>query len=390
MRFWQQAFVYLLFICLPSMGFALSCKAVYPDPHITAKYKTLVEQYERGEDIIKTPGYLEQLNMATKALLRANGVSWNEANLENGNIMLEILPGQNSDLNKLAFEIQSAYDGHLFVWPAKIIEQPNRLSFVSTVTKSSGKTAPFLSIGLRSLLGEQRLLRNINILHELRHMRQMANLKNRIESPFYGSITALKGKVPDPNNPDFEAYSTYLSFDEILTYRAESRQHILSLKKSLRGSDQKEINLQTSTLASSLTYLYLVSSRSKHASVFLRDYISKHIDKIVFSEDRGIVIATIRDVKHLDSVLEFEIPLVNTLSTDSNAKKVRDLLSQVDSLKTSTIRASEKAIAAHQKFSSIKDTVLKNKKVSIAVISEIISILSPPRSEKEPIELERY
>jgi uncharacterized protein YozE (UPF0346 family) len=312
---------------------------------------------------------------ASEQFLKNHGIEWKRLRVDNDEVLL-IKPSERSDWGSFALKIKQAYDCDLVIWPKKLLALDATGAALSW--NYGGQKKPLIAIGEEALLKNQNPLRDKVILHELRHVKFEFGRLSKEESPFIGAVKS-QGTIPDDTNPSIKAYSKYLSFEEIRTFRTDAKMDLFKLKKQIQNGEKiSEISEDIKSTFSDLVYNNVTLERTTRSVEMAIDYLEKNgaIEFVINTFSQGSYItAEFTNVLCKTGVLSFSIPLLK--STGANDPRNPELLkNQLQWTLTS-------AKAAHANIDQAKAQILElndyagNEQHLLEIIDQIQFSLDP-------------
>jgi hypothetical protein len=184
--------------------------------------------------------------------------------------------------------------------------------------------------------GLVRPLRNLILLHELRHLNVEARLRKRTPYPFYGRLCVLEGRLTGEANPDAPCCGPTLYFEECETCRDMVRQRATRFLGRLTWAKHiAEQRTEAERLVWDFANGYLLTD-PVHCGI-------RHVIRHLHSQGDGVVYDTASDgiprammtgVTTPTGVLEVHVPLVGADVEDSPSEKRRHLERQLAAAQT--------------------------------------------------------
>ncbi len=326
---------------------------------------------ERGE--LDDEALAKTMRASGRDVLSKTDTRWGQS--VGGELDLISVAGK-SVLNRLARQIEKAYGASLIIWPEHLVVTGGRAGIVD-VTFSGKKTSMLLlgASGLKRALTGRDLLRDISVLHELRHLKVLSQLKNKEPGAFYGNILAISGRIRDVSHPDFMDYSTYLSFDECLTFHQQAKQAILELRRrSQAGAAQSEIDSAMESLGSTISTGYVITDRTRQTGELIKNFAT--VRTMDYESDEGGLV-TAKETFGISGQgkFEIEIPLIQSRSAQDPHNQAH-LMQQLDQMITKSSLASQQFHDVLRLFlNSQKQS--KNGQIGIADLDRMQTLLNP-------------
>ncbi|HEX4924436.1 MAG TPA: hypothetical protein VFV50_10130, partial [Bdellovibrionales bacterium] len=216
-----------------------------------------------------------------------------------GHLKIVFSPNGTHPVNRLAKDISEKHGGTL-VWfdPAYLIR--------------TGAAAAYSQSGPQLLVGRSFVLnlslREVELIHELRHSKDFQNELKRILSPYYGRALAQKGDLPGQGA---QTYDRYIAFTEMNAYFESVRIQLAKLKRAIREGDPDTID-RTATRLQKLTLQgWIVSQRS----LAIAEAIERHLGtgaEIPLTEANGMIHVAMKIVNGPESEFIVTFPLVHS------------------------------------------------------------------------------
>ena len=187
---------------------------------------------------------------------------------------LELLPTGKSKANQAAARVARKYQDLRFVYhPYHLINQ--HLDAAYEVT--------YHQIYLGHNQVKNFNLRDLDLLHELRHARRNNFLAQKIPSAFYGiSTTSFPGMM------NYSVYQRHIMHDEPLEYFAELKSLIYRWKRAWHHGLWRKQKLLRGQIINYAGQAYLISSRIREMAQFWPSVLAQGQGKVVFYYSHGI------------------------------------------------------------------------------------------------------
>jgi hypothetical protein len=238
--------------------------------------------------------------------------------------VLVINPGL-TKLGKFAEFIQKKYGATVVFNPAKLIQFNGAAAVTFATLLSNGSISNSLFfINSDHIIGGPsfRYLRDISVLHELKHLNIFQQMINRNPLPFYGEVQIIKGVLPQDPAPDYRPYARYLSLSELKTYHTQIKGQITQLRGAIRRNQSAaEQNLHLAQLKQVTEMLGIVSARISYFVNLLAD--PQHLSFAISREAFDILTVVITYENEGNTIL-YTLPLVGVTNA-SDIFLVREL-----------------------------------------------------------------
>lgn len=224
---------------------------------------------------------------------------------------------------RLGEQVQARYG-------AEVIFSPHALGRgVASVGRDETRARPSrLFVDFDTAFGLVRPLRNLALLHELRHLAIAARLPRRRPDPFHGFFRIIEGRLAGEANPDAQCYGPTLYFEECETCRDYVRQRATRfLGRLVWAKCLEEKQTAAERLILDFEHGYLVTDQVHCGIRHVIRHLRTHPDDGVLYCDGadGILRATVKGVPTGDGVIEAELPLIRADSQSTPAEKRKQL-----------------------------------------------------------------
>lgn len=186
------------------------------------------------------------------------------------------------------------------------------MSFDPAYLIRTGAAAAYTQRGPQLLIGQSFVmnlsLREIEVIHELRHSKDFQNELKRILSPYYGQALAQKGDLPGQGA---QTYDRYIGFTEMNAHFESFRLQLNRVKRAVREGNREKIDEVATRLYRLALQGLIVSQRSYRIAetleLDLKDGAELHV-----SENNGILYVAWKVQKSPDSEFLVNFPLVHS------------------------------------------------------------------------------
>ncbi len=213
--------------------------------------------------------------------------------VEDGLLGIEILPNQHSVINRYVRNIANRFDGVRVFY----IDNPESKSLGSF---TPSKNYIYISKDISTNLTERGFT---TLSHEARHAYFSAKMIRYMDGSYKGKITAIKGKIKGSGN---FSYSEYMSFEEIKTFREDSRKFLsLWSNRVIQERKNSKDYLDRFTYKKNAALSYIQSTR-----YYLTELMNGALsDNLKFEYQLGVVNASKEVVEDSDNASVVRVAL---------------------------------------------------------------------------------
>ncbi|MBP5296651.1 MAG: hypothetical protein J6Y94_04895, partial [Bacteriovoracaceae bacterium] len=234
---------------------------------------------------------------------------------------LELLPRSKNKANRLVARIARKYKGLQFIYhPYHLIHQ--QLDAAYEISHHQ--------IYLGHAQVKDFTLRNLDLLHELRHARRKSFQENKRPSFFYGFSTSFF-----PEMMNYSVYQRQIMHDEPLGYFAEIKSMVYSWERAWRKGLWRRQKLLRGRIINYAAQAYLISVRIREIVQFWLAALSRGQTKVSFTYTAKSTLATL--TWEIDGRIEqTQLPMLNVGHLPDEQKKeilYRTLQSMADGVR---------------------------------------------------------